>query len=75
MANPANTKLRYSVRAWVAIIAVLNGPIALTGLFLIKIEPSNAQTIGLVLGLVLGWGGLVVASQFQAPSSTTRPGP
>lgn len=69
MANGADSKLRYSVRAWVAILAVSTGPIALIGLFLIKIEPSNAQTLGLVLGLVLGWGGAVVTSQFQAPGT------
>lgn len=74
MANGPNSKLRYSVRAWVAILSVSTGPISLIGLFLIKIEPSNSQTLGLVLGLVLGWGGAVVTSQFQAPGSGPKSG-
>lgn len=74
MAEPANSKLRYNIRAWVAIIAVLNGPIAIIGLFTIKIEPSNAQILGMVIGLVLGWGGAVVTSQFGQAGTPPKAG-
>lgn len=58
------TKLRYSVRAWVAIIAVVSGPMTILLLVFHAVPRENGQTVGLVVGLVLGWGTLVVSSQF-----------
>lgn len=67
-------KLRYSTKAWVAIISVLCGPTALVLLFTSSVPPSNRELFILVLGQVLGWGTVVVSSQFR-PEGVGLEGP
>lgn len=69
MAVQRKQRLRYSVRAWTAIIAVGAGPLAILGLFIREIPAGNQQTAGVVLGVVLVWGSKVVDACFRAPEN------
>ena len=58
-------------RAWIGIIARLSGMIGFFMLFFVEVPAGNREPMLLALGVVLGWGGAVVSSEFGA-SATGR---
>ncbi|SFK44832.1 hypothetical protein SAMN03159338_4285 [Sphingomonas sp. NFR04] len=58
-------------RAAVGIAALSAGLLGLILLFFVEIPPRNENAVLLALGIVLGWGGSVVQSEYGA-STTGR---
>lgn len=56
-------------RYTIGIISILAGIAALVALYLFKIPTENKDPLLLALGVVLGWGGSVVQSEYGSTSS------
>ncbi len=59
-------------RATIGIMCVSTGIIGLGLLFFVNIPPRNENALLLALGIVLGWGGAVVASEYGASTTGRR---
>lgn len=51
-------------RAWVGLLCILGGLLALAGLYFVPIPAGNRDALMLAIGVVLGWGGSVVGHEF-----------
>jgi hypothetical protein len=56
-------------RYTVGVLCILGGFASLAGLYFVEIPQGNREPILLAIGLVLGWGGSVVASEFGATTT------
>lgn len=51
------------------LLCIMGGFASLAGLYFVEIPQGNREAILLAIGLVLGWGGAVVASEFGATTT------
>lgn len=63
--KPERQRIRYSVRAWTAIISVAVGPVCLAVVALVPIPPGNRDVVIMIATLLIGWGGKVIDNQFR----------
>jgi hypothetical protein len=58
-------------RGLIGLMVLVGGLGALAGLYVIDIPPGNKEPLLLAIGIVLGWGGSVISSEYGA-STTGR---
>lgn len=58
-------------RALIGLMALIGGLVGFLLLFFVKVPPENRDAMMLALGIVMGWGGAVVQSEYGA-SATGR---
>lgn len=56
-------------RGFIGIFVVVGGFAALAGLYVIDIPTGNKEPLLLAIGIVLGWGGSVIASEYGATTT------
>lgn len=56
-------------RGFIGIFVVVGGFAALAGLYVVDIPEGNKEPLLLAIGIVLGWGGAVIASEYGATST------
>lgn len=54
-----------------AIIALTGGMMGMAGLYFFEIPATNLQPLLLALGVVLGWGGTIIAAEFGSSTEKT----
>ena|SRR5215213_1752376 len=59
-------------RAAIGLIALLGGLAGLVALYFVKVPEGNKEPLLLALGVVLQWGGSVVASEYGATTTGRR---
>lgn len=55
---------RHAFRYLVGVIALLGGIGGLIGLYITEVPPGNRDALMLALGLVLGWGSIIVNGEW-----------
>ena len=61
-----------SLRAVLAMIALIGGLCGMAGLYFVPIPPGNREPLLLALGLVLGWGSTVIGYEFGSSPAGRR---
>jgi hypothetical protein len=56
-------------RGFIGVFVVVGGFAALAGLYIVDIPAGNKEPLLLAIGIVLGWGGSVVASEYGATTT------
>lgn len=56
-------------RGFIGIFVVIGGFAALAGLYVVDIPEGNKEPLLLAIGIVLGWGGSVIASEYGATTT------
>ena len=56
-------------RGFIGVFVVVGGFAALAGLYVVDIPPGNKEPLLLAIGIVLGWGGSVIASEYGATTT------
>lgn len=56
-------------RGFIGVLVMVGGLGALAGLYVIEVPPGNKEPLLLAIGIVLGWGGNVVASEYGATTT------
>jgi hypothetical protein len=59
-------------RAAIGLIALLGGLLGLVALYFVEVPEGNKEPLLLALGIVLQWGGSVVASEYGATTTGRR---
>lgn len=59
-------------RQIIGLLCIIGGLGALAGLYFIHVPEGNKEPLLLAIGLVLGWGGAVVASEYGASTTGRR---
>ncbi len=56
-------------RPAIGIICIIGGLAGFFALFILEVPPGNRDALMLALGLVMGWGGAVVQSEYGSTST------
>jgi hypothetical protein len=56
-------------RQGIGLLCIIGGLSALAGLYFIDVPPGNKEPLLLAIGIVLGWGGSVVNSEYGATTT------
>lgn len=59
-------------RAVLGLVALVGGLMGLGGLYFVPIPEGNREPLLLALGLVLGWGSMIVGYEFGSSPSARR---
>lgn len=56
-------------RQFIGVLCILGGLSALAGLYFVDVPEGNKEPLLLAIGIVLGWGGNVVSSEYGATTT------
>jgi hypothetical protein len=56
-------------RGLIGLMVLIGGLGALAGLYVVDIPPGNKEPLLLAIGIVLGWGGSVISSEYGATTT------
>lgn len=56
-------------RQFIGVLCIVGGLSALAGLYFVEVPEGNKEPLLLAIGIVLGWGGSVVASEYGATTT------
>jgi hypothetical protein len=56
-------------RGFIGVLVLVGGLAALAGLYVVNVPEGNKEPLLLAIGIVLGWGGSVVSSEYGATTT------
>lgn len=56
-------------RQFIGVLCIVGGLSALAGLYFVQVPEGNKEPLLLAIGIILGWGGNVVSSEYGATTT------